>query len=126
SKQTSGRCSRYRIGRPAGGLFVRPFQAAAPSSTPPRRKMAGATHVCEFVLTPPVTPGSTEREKLAQGLKGLRENISLAWVDMISKPMAAAERWELSKNIDRSLNSLMICNRDWISCPKQSSHLARG
>ena len=49
---------------------------------------------------------ATEREKLAQDIKGLRENISLAWVDMISKPMAAAERRELSKNIGSLVEQL--------------------
>jgi hypothetical protein len=49
---------------------------------------------------------ATEREKLAQDLKGLRENISLAWVDMISKPMAAGERRELIKNMGSLVEQL--------------------
>ena len=69
-------------------------------------RQSGATQVCEFVLIRPVTPVSTEREKLAQDINGLRKNISLAWVDMISKPMAAAERRELSKNIGSLVEQL--------------------
>ena len=69
-------------------------------------RQSGATQVCEFVLTRPVTPVSTEREKLAQDINGLRKNISLAWVDVISKPMTVAERRELSKNIGSLVEQL--------------------
>jgi hypothetical protein len=49
---------------------------------------------------------ASEREKLARDIDGLREDISLAWVDMISKPMAAAERRELSKSIGSLVEQL--------------------
>jgi hypothetical protein len=39
------------------------------------------------------------QEKLAHDIKGLKERITLAWVDVISKPMAPAERRELSKSV---------------------------
>jgi hypothetical protein len=37
----------------------------------------------------------TEREKLIQDINGLKASICLAWMDMIFKPMTAAEREEL-------------------------------
>jgi flagellar hook-associated protein FlgK len=41
----------------------------------------------------------SEREKLAHDINGLKERITFAWVDVISKPMAPAERRELSKSV---------------------------
>jgi len=48
----------------------------------------------------------SEREKLVQDINGLKEKISLAWMDMISKPMTAAERGELRKSIDSLVKDL--------------------
>lgn len=41
-----------------------------------------------------------------QDINGLKEKISLAWMDMISKPMTAAERGELRKSIDSLVKDL--------------------
>ena len=54
-------------------------------------------------------PMPSEREKLRRDIDHLKERIRLAWLDMISKPMAAEERQELRKSIEsliRELNSL--------------------
>jgi uncharacterized coiled-coil DUF342 family protein len=48
----------------------------------------------------------SEREKLVQDINGLKEKINLAWMDMISKPMTAAERGELRKSIDSLVKDL--------------------
>jgi ABC-type phosphate transport system auxiliary subunit len=48
----------------------------------------------------------SEREKLVRDINGLKESISLAWMDMISKPMTAAERGELRKSIDTLIKDL--------------------
>ena len=47
-----------------------------------------------------------EREKLVRDINTLKESISVAWVDMISKPMTAAERGELRKHIDSLVKDL--------------------
>jgi hypothetical protein len=36
----------------------------------------------------------------------LKERLSLAWVDMVSKPMTPAERQELRKSIDSLIKDL--------------------
>jgi len=51
-------------------------------------------------------PMPSEREELVQDIKGLKESISLAWMDMISKPMTAAERAELRNSIDSLVKEL--------------------
>jgi SMC interacting uncharacterized protein involved in chromosome segregation len=51
-------------------------------------------------------PMSSEREKLVRDINGLKESISLAWMDMISKPMTAAERAELRNSIDSLVKDL--------------------
>ncbi len=51
-------------------------------------------------------PMPSEREKLVQDINGLKESISVAWVDMISKPMTTAERGELRKTIDSLIKDL--------------------
>jgi len=51
-------------------------------------------------------PMPSEREKLVQDINGLKEKISLAWMDMISKPMTGAERGELRKSIDSLVKDL--------------------
>ena len=48
----------------------------------------------------------SEREKLVRDINGLKESISLAWMDMISKPMTAAERGELRMSIDTLIKDL--------------------
>jgi len=48
----------------------------------------------------------SEREKLVRDINGLKESISLAWMDMISKPMTAAGRAELRKSIDSLVKGL--------------------
>jgi flagellar hook-associated protein FlgK len=48
----------------------------------------------------------SEREKLARDINGLKERITLAWVDVISKPMAPAERRELSKSVGSLVEQL--------------------
>ena len=51
----------------------------------------------------------TEREELIRDIDGLKERIRLAWMDMVSKPMTAAERQELAQSLDtliKDLNSL--------------------
>jgi hypothetical protein len=63
---------------------------------PPDSQTAGATPGCDFVLARPM---SNERERLARDISGLKESITSVWVDIISKPMAAAERQELCKSI---------------------------
>lgn len=51
-------------------------------------------------------PMSSEREKLVRDINALKESISLAWMDMISKPMTAAERAELRNSIDSLVKDL--------------------
>jgi len=51
-------------------------------------------------------PMPSEREKLVRDIDGLKERIRLAWLDMISKPMAAEERQELRKSIDSLVREL--------------------
>ncbi len=51
-------------------------------------------------------PMPAEREKLIRDINGLKESISLAWVDMMSKPMAAAERRELCKSMGSLVEQL--------------------
>ena len=51
-------------------------------------------------------PMPSEREKLVRDIKGLKESISVAWMDMISKPMTAAERGELRSSIDSLVKDL--------------------
>ena len=51
-------------------------------------------------------PMPSEREKLVRDINGLKESISLAWMDMISKPMTAAGRAELRKSIDSLVKGL--------------------
>ena len=53
-----------------------------------------------------VTPMSTERERLVRDINNLKERVSLVWLDMISKPMAAEERQELRKSIDSLVREL--------------------
>jgi flagellar hook-associated protein FlgK len=48
----------------------------------------------------------SEREKLARDINGLKQRITLAWVDVISKPMAPAERRELSKSVGSLVEQL--------------------
>ncbi len=48
----------------------------------------------------------TERERLVRDIDGLKESIRLAWMDMLSKPMTAAERGELRKSIDSLVKDL--------------------
>jgi len=48
----------------------------------------------------------SEREKLVRDINGLKESISLAWMDMISKPMTTVERGELRKSIDSLIKDL--------------------
>jgi hypothetical protein len=48
----------------------------------------------------------TERENLIQDMNVLKERLSLAWVDMVSKPMTPAERQELRKSIDSLIADL--------------------
>ena len=51
-------------------------------------------------------PMSNEREKLVRDINSLKESISVAWMDMISKPMTAAERGELRRSIDSLVKDL--------------------
>ena len=51
-------------------------------------------------------PMPSEREKLVRDINGLKESISVAWMDMISKPMTAAERGELRSSIDSLVKDL--------------------
>jgi uncharacterized coiled-coil DUF342 family protein len=48
----------------------------------------------------------SEREALVQDINGLKESIRLAWMDMISKSMTAAERAELRNSIDSLVKDL--------------------
>jgi hypothetical protein len=50
-------------------------------------------------------PKPTEREKLVRDINGLKEIISLAWMD-ISEPMTAAERAEMRNSIDSLVKDL--------------------
>jgi hypothetical protein len=47
-----------------------------------------------------------ERENLIQDINVLKERLSLAWVDMVSKPMTSTERQELRKSIDSLIKDL--------------------
>ena len=51
-------------------------------------------------------PMPSEREKLVRDINSLKESISVAWMDMISKPMTAAEREELRRSIDSLVKDL--------------------
>jgi uncharacterized coiled-coil DUF342 family protein len=51
-------------------------------------------------------PMPSEREKLVQNINRLKESISLAWMDMVSKPTTAAERGELRNRIDSLVKDL--------------------
>lgn len=51
-------------------------------------------------------PMPSEREKLVRDINGLKESISVAWMDMISKSMTAAERGELRSSIDSLVKDL--------------------
>jgi hypothetical protein len=51
-------------------------------------------------------PMPSKREKLVRDINGLKESISVAWMDMISKPMTAAERGELRSSIDSLVKDL--------------------
>jgi hypothetical protein len=51
-------------------------------------------------------PMPSEREKLVRDINGLKESISLAWMDMISKPMTSAERGEFRKSINSLVKDL--------------------
>ena len=53
-----------------------------------------------------LVPMPSEREKLVRDINGLKESISVAWMDMISKPMTAAERGELRSSIDSLVKDL--------------------
>jgi hypothetical protein len=48
----------------------------------------------------------TERERLVLDINSLKESVRLAWMDMLSKPMTAAERGELRKSIDSLVKDL--------------------
>jgi hypothetical protein len=48
----------------------------------------------------------SERGKLAHEIKGLKERITLAWVDVITKPMAVGERRELSESVASLIQQL--------------------
>jgi len=48
----------------------------------------------------------SEREALVRDINGLKESISLAWMDMISKSMTTAERAELRNRIDSLVKDL--------------------
>jgi hypothetical protein len=48
----------------------------------------------------------SEREKLAHDIGGLKERVTLAWVDVISKPMEPAERRELSESVASLIRQL--------------------
>ena len=45
-------------------------------------------------------PMPSEREKLVRDIDHLKERIRLAWLDMVSEPMAAGERQELRKSLE--------------------------
>jgi predicted nucleic acid-binding Zn-ribbon protein len=51
-------------------------------------------------------PMPSEREKLVRDINSLKESISVAWMDMISKLMTAAEREELRRSIDSLVKDL--------------------
>ena len=51
-------------------------------------------------------PMSSEREKLVRDINSLKESVSVAWMDMISKPMTAAELGELRRSIDSLVKDL--------------------
>ena len=53
-----------------------------------------------------LVPMPSEREKLVRDINGLKESISVAWMDVISKPMTAAERGELRSSIDSLVKDL--------------------
>ena len=63
----------------------------------------------------------SEREKLVRDINGLKESISLAWMDMISKPMTAAERGELPKSIDTLIKDLDSLRSKLDRVPKNQS-----
>ncbi len=51
-------------------------------------------------------PMPSERESLVRDINGLKESIRLAWMDMIAKPMTAAERAELRDSINSLVTDL--------------------
>ena len=51
-------------------------------------------------------PTPTEREELIRDIDGLKEMIGLAWMDMLSKPMTAAERQDLAQSLDALIKGL--------------------
>ena len=53
-----------------------------------------------------IMPMPNEREKLVRDIDGLKERIRLAWLDMISSPMAPAERQELRRSIESLVREL--------------------
>jgi SMC interacting uncharacterized protein involved in chromosome segregation len=70
-------------------------------------------------------PMRSEREKLVRDINGLKENISLAWMDMISEPMTAAEREELRKSIDSLIKDLDSLRSKLDRQPKTSRNVSR-
>jgi flagellar hook-associated protein FlgK len=48
----------------------------------------------------------TEREELIREINGLKESIRVAWTDMVSKPMAPAERQELRQSLGTLVHDL--------------------
>jgi hypothetical protein len=50
-------------------------------------------------------PMLTEREELIRDIDGLKERIRLAWMDMVSKPMTAADARNWPKASIRSLKT---------------------
>jgi flagellar hook-associated protein FlgK len=69
-------------------------------------------------------PMPSEREKLARNIEGLKENIQLAWHDMLSKPMTAGERQELRDNIESLVGELnrLHTKLDQLPGPGVASH----
>jgi hypothetical protein len=65
-----------------------------------------------------VMPMPSERDKLVRDINGLKESISLAWVDMISKPMTATKRGELRDNIDSLVKDLYSLRSKLDQLPK--------
>src|SRR5215472_391454 len=53
-----------------------------------------------------IMPMPSEREKLVREIDGLKERIRLAWLDMITKPMAPRDRQELRESIESLIREL--------------------
>lgn len=70
-------------------------------------------------------PMPRERENLVRDINGLKESISLAWMDMISKPMTAMERGELRKSIDSLVKDLDNLRSRLDRLPKLGRNVAR-